>query len=100
MDRGGRRWLIAAVALGAIAFTSNPDRPAIRRFEVMTRGLSMVPGGQNVAISSDGGTIAYTGMAGGRSVLSVRRLADLESRLVAGTEGVNEPFFSPDGQPG
>ena len=53
-------------------------------------------GGQcpGLALSPDGRTLAY--VASGR--LHIRRLDRLESVAVAGTEGAENPFFSPDGR--
>jgi serine/threonine-protein kinase len=52
-----------------------------------------------VAISPDGTTLAAVAVnAHGEQLVYVRRLADLASRPLAGTDGASEPFFSPDGR--
>jgi Tol biopolymer transport system component len=50
-----------------------------------------------VAISPDGRWLAFAAeSASGESHLWVRRLAGHETRMLAGTEGAREPFWSPD----
>ena len=48
-------------------------------------------------ISPDGRRIVYIGIQGDDRRLYLRELGELGSRLLAGTEGANSPFFSPDG---
>ncbi len=49
------------------------------------------------AISPDGSTIAYVAQEDGGRNIRVRTLARDHARAVPGTEGGNNPFFSPDG---
>jgi eukaryotic-like serine/threonine-protein kinase len=52
-----------------------------------------------LAISPDGSTVVYAAVGEGhKSQLYLRRLADFESKPIAGTEGGMSPFFSPNGQ--
>ncbi|HEX7559406.1 MAG TPA: protein kinase, partial [Usitatibacter sp.] len=52
-----------------------------------------------IAISSDGATIAFVGTGAlGLPVLFVRPLGELTPRALPGTEGAEQPFFSPDGR--
>jgi hypothetical protein len=51
----------------------------------------------NVALSRDGGTLAYVGIKNGTPSLCVRRMGEVEVRPLAGTEGAAGPIFSPDG---
>jgi serine/threonine-protein kinase len=63
--------------------------------------IPFLPGltGPNLAITADGGTIAFTGAASdGRRHIYVRRLAEAMPRELPGTEGASQPFFSPDGR--
>ena len=55
-------------------------------------------GGGRVAISPDGRQIAFVGPGQGSSQLWLRRLDQLTSTPIAGTEGGYSPFFSPDGR--
>ena len=52
-----------------------------------------------LAISPDGSRLAFCAhVGGGPDRLWVRSLASGEARPLAGTEGANSPFFSPDGR--
>jgi serine/threonine-protein kinase len=51
-----------------------------------------------LAVSPDGATIVYSVEQDERSQLKMRRLDELDSKPVAGTEGARAPFFSPDGR--
>ena len=50
------------------------------------------------AISPDGRTIVYCAEVGDGTQLMVRGMDELEARLIPGTEGAQDPFFSPSGQ--
>jgi len=50
------------------------------------------------AISPDGSVVVYQGRNGDQVMLFQRRLDDLESRPIPGTEGGDGPFFSPNGE--
>jgi Tol biopolymer transport system component len=100
----GRTWLwpaaaafaVAAVALAFAAFRPEPRLPPVR--------LSIpLPPGQTItsspAISNDGLTIAYAAQLGvDEPLLYLRDLNSFEARVVAGSNGAREPFFSPDGK--
>lgn len=53
---------------------------------------------QGLAVSPDGARIVYLGSRGGRGQLYLRQMDLPEVRPVAGTEGADAPFFSPDGR--
>ncbi len=55
-------------------------------------------GGGRIAISPDGRQIVFVGPGQGSSQLWLRRLDQLTSTPIAGTEGGYSPFFSPDGR--
>jgi serine/threonine-protein kinase len=60
--------------------------------------LSQGPVGVPLALSRDGSTLVYAGSSrNGTHQLFVRRMAELETIPVPGTEGAEQPFFSPDG---
>jgi Tol biopolymer transport system component len=48
-------------------------------------------------LSPDGRTLVFSGVQGDRQQLYVRRLDQLEAAPLAGTDGGESPFFSPDG---
>ena len=52
----------------------------------------------DVAVSADGRRIAYTAIRDGRARLYVRPRGRFDARVVPGTEGAGQPFFSPDGE--
>jgi serine/threonine-protein kinase len=54
--------------------------------------------GRTLAISPDGNTIVFVGVAvGGTSKLYARSLSDVAPHAIPGTDGGRQPFFSPDG---
>jgi eukaryotic-like serine/threonine-protein kinase len=60
-------------------------------------GLRPVPT-LRLAISPDGRRVAWIGGAGGLPGIVVRDFAESAPRFLAGTEGAQAPFFSPDGE--
>src|SRR6266567_8735714 len=52
----------------------------------------------SLAISPDGTHLVYAGVRGGTSQLYLRPLDQMEGRPMAGAEGGQFPFFSPDSQ--
>jgi Tol biopolymer transport system component len=104
-----RSWIPAAVAMivlaaGAGGWTLSllRQRPAddpVIRFEISPPEGSVVGGGiygGGFAISPDGQTAAFIGVVKGKSGLWVRPLNATTARLLPGTEGAVEPFWSPD----
>jgi eukaryotic-like serine/threonine-protein kinase len=101
-------WGVAALALilaATVSFRHRADAMPIER--PVIRASIVLPGDQKLAsgdsaypmaISNDGGRIAYVSEVEGRSQLYVRELAALEAKAVPGTSGAAHPFFSPDGQ--
>src|SRR5215467_8061794 len=53
---------------------------------------------QSITISPDGNLLAYVGVHGLTERLYLRDIGSTESKPLAGTEGANDPFFSPDGK--
>jgi len=51
-----------------------------------------------LSISPDGTQVVYVGLRAGNLQLYLRSLERAESTPIAGTEGANSPFFSPDGR--
>jgi len=109
---GARRMLpLPALAIGAVALLAagalagwlarqRPAPPAVIEFEVgPPPGTSFYldperPGA--AVVSPDGASIAFTAEASGTFQLYVRPLASKTARPVAGTEGAQYPFWSPD----
>ena len=68
------------------------------RFDLPIRGEPYeAPMSQAFDISRDGTRLAYSAIESGRSMVYVRRLDSLQALPVAGTEGGDSPFISPDG---
>ncbi|HEX5819469.1 MAG TPA: serine/threonine-protein kinase, partial [Gemmatimonadales bacterium] len=103
------RWRGAALAAGALALACAglafwavrraPDAPVTRvsiAFPKAERLRAVAT--RRFAISADGARIVYVGPDSLGSRLWVRELDALAARPLAGTEGAQAPFFSPDGQ--
>jgi len=63
-----------------------------------TDQLSEVDAFPGLALSADGARLVYAATRAGKTQLYSRRLDDLESQAIAGTDGARSPFFSPDDQ--
>jgi len=94
-------WAVAAVfALIAIAaafayFRRVPEQPRALRVTVQPPDNgSFAPAGP--AISPDGRRLAFVATIGGADSLWVRDMDSLVARQLPGTEGANNPFWSPD----
>ncbi len=95
----------AALALGAIAWRSDPPRPArdVRFLVNPEPGSQFVSPPASVltpqfALSHDGSHLAYVATGEGRPMLWVRPLAESRARALPGTEGAIYPMWSPDGR--
>ncbi len=90
-------WLLAAFGLFAVLYFHEPPvtaRDALR-FEIFPPDQSKF--GPYFALSPNGRHLAFTATgADGRERLWVRDMDALESRLLAGSEGASNPFWSPD----
>ncbi len=89
-----------AVSQGRAAHREAP-RPVVR----LTIGLpstmliSNAGIGTNVAVSRDGSMVAYAlADSTGTSQLYVRPLSERDARVIPGTDGAQQPCFSPDGK--
>lgn len=90
--------LLSAAVLGFLHFSENTAPAGVVRFE------HTVPPRRNAqnwwdipAVSPDGLSVAYTGVAPGKgTMLWLRRLDAVQAALLAGTEGAEQPFWSPD----
>ena len=94
--------LLVTVAVGAaIGGISVALWPANLELAPPTRAVSLqLPSDHellDLAIAPDASQIVYTAIANGRTDLYTRPLERFESRIVPGTKGATQPFFSPDG---
>ena len=89
--------IASAVTGSAVAVILWPLTPPVTRLSIP------LPDGQHVtsvpAISRDGRLIAYTaGGAAELAMLYIRPLPEDATRMVEGSAGAKDPFFSPDGE--
>ncbi len=93
-------WIAAAVfAVGALAlalihFRESP--PAQRRVRFSIFPPEKVSFGTPIVPSPDGRSLVFTGVESGNFRLWLRPLDSLNAQPLAGTEGGNSPFWSPD----
>ncbi len=99
VSRWRTRPLLAAVVLTAavtagVTFALRPGPPAARvqKYEFSWPG-NLLDENHYPMLSPDGSRIAFATPAG----LRVRKLDELDTRLLAGTEMASHPFWSPDG---
>jgi eukaryotic-like serine/threonine-protein kinase len=109
---GRRVGVVTVAALGVAALATAaalwgwlrpaPAEPMTQFSIVLRQGEALQPpptgGGGRLAISPDGRQIVFVGPGQGSSQLWIRRLDQLTSTPIAGTEGGYSPFFSPDGR--
>ena len=107
-----RAWIAVAAAmlvLGAFGggwavslFRQPPTDDQVIRFQITPPEGVAISGGGNLgggfAVSPDGQTAAFIGVAKGKTGLWVRPLNAANSRLIRGSEGASLPFWSPDGR--
>jgi Tol biopolymer transport system component/DNA-binding winged helix-turn-helix (wHTH) protein len=91
---------VVAVAFGVVAYRAR--RPAGVQ-KTSARLTIPLPPGQEIttypAITRDGRIVAYVAQQGADDAqLYLRDLNAFEARLVPGSRGASEPFFSPDGK--
>jgi Tol biopolymer transport system component len=94
--------LLIATALGTRWWV---ERDAVHAAAAPIRLLLPLPPGQLLRsgplpfeIAQDGSAMAYAAQAGGTSWLFLRELREATERRLAGTEGAEQPFFSPNGE--
>ncbi len=93
--------LAMAVLLFAWSPWRNVESPAtqVMRFPItLPLTAPLVGGASTVAISPDGKYFVYLGLSSGNSKLFLRPIDQFSAQPMTGTDGANDPFFSPDGQ--
>jgi serine/threonine-protein kinase len=101
-------WVALAVATGAVALLgaaliarrAEPPAPAVVRARVELAPETPLDSGigDRIALAPDGRRIVFVGRTGESTRLFVRALDQLSSTPLAGSDGAQQPFFSPDGQ--
>jgi serine/threonine protein kinase/Tol biopolymer transport system component len=105
--RNARRTAIGAAALAigmlvvaAIGLTRQP--PPANRISLSIyppEGTKFPRGTAEMAVSPDGSRLVFVAIStDGNSRLWLRRFADIESRVIDGSDGARHPFWSPDGR--
>ena len=98
--RGRLAWMIAAVATLAAAALAIPAlrhlREAPPSMPPEIRTDIVAPGTGDFALSPDGRQLAFVAASGGLPRLWLRSLSDATAQPLAGTEGAETPFWSPD----
>jgi serine/threonine-protein kinase len=94
---------LAAIAVATWSLTRPTQPPSMAvRFSIHLGSDAQFPvfSGQPVvvAIAPSGDRIAYVARRANNNQLYVRRLDELDPRVIPGTEGAIGPFFSPDGE--
>jgi serine/threonine-protein kinase len=90
---------VLAVALGSSLMRSDPPAGVLRYALPVPAGLGGgAPFGPNIAISRDGTKLVSADIRDGTAQIWLRERDQLTPRIVSGTEGARQPFFSPDGQ--
>jgi Tol biopolymer transport system component len=102
-----RIWWLAAASAVAVALTvprllprAQPPAADLIRFVITPPSGAVIPLGEQrtrIALSPNGRQLAFVAIAGGRIQIWVRSLDSLAARPIAGTEGAQSPFWSPDG---
>jgi Tol biopolymer transport system component len=94
-------WIVAAVLASALAIALWAPRQAIPPATAVLRYTIPPPENTSVSsfsISADGRSLAVAARSGDKLSLWVRDLDSLQYRVLAGTEGADFPFWSPDGR--
>ena len=93
--------VLSLILLGVVTTLARREPPSARpvRFILSTAdsARSVVGTPWPGAMSPDGSTLVYIGQSGNGAALYAQRTDQLEARLVPGTDGANQPLFSPDG---
>ena len=97
--------IAAAVIVGLVAFivfglprgAQNDPVPARLSLELPARLTLASEFSTPYAVAPDGSRVVFEGVESGISRLYVRELTGGDVRVLAGTEGARQPFFSPDG---
>lgn len=101
-SRRGFMMSVTAASGAALAWMLKPPAvsapPRTDRFAVPIQAPVTPGASRGIALSPDGRQIAYVADDDGTPMLCVASLEDEQCRILAGTEGPDTPFFSPDGK--
>jgi eukaryotic-like serine/threonine-protein kinase len=95
-------WLVAGVAAMAAAYfaiaSRRPPAAIPPRMELSIVLPERTVQNDFFALSPDGGTLAFSGIASGKSLLRLRELGSSTVRDLPGTNSAESVFWSPDGK--
>jgi Tol biopolymer transport system component len=75
-----------------------PPQPLARFVLNLPEGDRLAEPGTGLAFSPNGDRLAYVATRGGVQQIYLRALSELDGMPIPGTEGGQQPFFSPDGE--
>lgn len=91
--------LLAVVSVGTALLWPRPPVPVTRMLMTLPAGQGLASGdAPRFAVSPRGDALAYTGPAPQGRQLWLKRRDQLTATPIAGTEGADQPVFSPDGR--
>ena len=87
---------VAALALGLVAYRHLTEETRVLKVSVLPPEKAAFKGSSLLAVSPDGRRLAFVATTEGKDQLWVRDLDSLAARALTGTEGADDPFWSPD----
>ena len=90
--------ILAALLTNALVESPPGTTDRLTRLTVTLPPDQRLAGRRPLALSPDGSQLVYTSSIGDQPRLYLRPLDQYEASLIPGTEGAENPFFSPDGQ--
>ena len=91
--------IVGAYLLGSRTAIAPAVPTTATRFTITAPpGTQIISGHREVAVSADGQLVAFIARGAADQHIYVRRLDELTSRQIAGTEGARDLTFSPDGR--
>jgi len=98
-------WIVAGALAAGLAATgwiawraTRPEEKPLLRFSADMGSEAIAASRITAAISPDGTRLAYPVRNGGNVQLATRLMEQSKETVLSGTDGAQDPFFSPDGQ--
>jgi Tol biopolymer transport system component/predicted Ser/Thr protein kinase len=97
-------WIVAtvigvlALALGFLSYRHLTEETRVLKVSVLPPDKATFKATSLPAVSPDGRRLAFVATTEGKDQLWVRDLDSLAARALTGTEGADDPFWSPDGR--
>ena len=92
---GSATWMLTPKGASPLGTEADSQRFAIQLSVEQELGIG---GNSLLTFSPDGRSLVFSGIAGGRRMLLLRRLEGPQPIEISGTEDGEAPFFSPDGR--